>query len=309
MPKFNLLKYNHYLQPMKRNDFLWKGILEDVFDDFLTFFYPNAHDIFDFDKGFDFLDKELEDLFPKEESASVRYVDKLIKVYLVGGGEKWILVHVEVQGYRDKHFEERMFTYYYRIKDKYQKDIAAWAILTDDKIHYKPYQYTSDYLGTELTYKFNVYKVLEQDEETLKNSNNIFASIILTVLINLKSEAKEEKNLVQLNLEIVRNLLKKGFPKQKVHSAMNFIRFFVRFSDENKEIFHREIEQITGKTYTMGIEQLLLENATKRGIEKKEIEIVLSMNEDGFEIPRIAKITKLSIEQVEKILRENGSLD
>jgi predicted transposase/invertase (TIGR01784 family) len=291
---------------MKRNDFLWKGILEDVFDDFLTFFYPNALDIFDFDKGFDFLDKELEDLFPKEESASVRYVDKLIKVYLVGGGEKWILVHVEVQGYRDKHFEERMFTYYYRIKDRYQKDIAAWAILTDDNRHYKPYQYTTDYLGTELTYKFNVYKVLEQDEETLKNSNNIFASIILTVLINLKIKPKEEKNLVQLNLEIIRNLIKKGFPKQKVHSAMNFIRFFVRFSDDNNEIFHREIEQITGKTYTMGIEQLLLENATKRGIEKRDIEIVLSMNEDGFEIHRIAKITKLSIEQVEKILKENG---
>jgi uncharacterized protein YpbB len=66
------------------------------------------------------------------------------------------------------------------------------------------------------------------------------------------------------------------------------------------------LSTITGKTYTMGIEQLLLENATKRGIEKRDIEIVLSMNEDGFEIHRIAKITKLSIEQVEKILKENG---
>ncbi len=27
---------------MKRDDTLWKGILEDLFDDFLRFFYPEA---------------------------------------------------------------------------------------------------------------------------------------------------------------------------------------------------------------------------------------------------------------------------
>ena len=46
---------------MKRDDTLWKGILEDLFDDFLRFFYLNADDIFDMSRGFDFLDKELED--------------------------------------------------------------------------------------------------------------------------------------------------------------------------------------------------------------------------------------------------------
>lgn len=63
----------------------------------------------------------------------------------------------------------------------------------------------------------------------------------------------------------------------------------------------------------MGLEELILEKeraearaeGIEQGIEKKEIEIVLSLDEDGFEVPRIAKVTKLSIEQVEKILREN----
>jgi hypothetical protein len=49
---------------MKRNDLLWKFILEDVFEEFLRFFYANADLIFDMSKGFDFLDKELEELFP-----------------------------------------------------------------------------------------------------------------------------------------------------------------------------------------------------------------------------------------------------
>jgi len=50
---------------MQRNDYLWKGVLEEVFDDFLRFVHPNADEIFDF-KRVTFLDKELELLFPPE---------------------------------------------------------------------------------------------------------------------------------------------------------------------------------------------------------------------------------------------------
>jgi hypothetical protein len=49
---------------LKHSDLLWKAALEDLFDDFLRFFYPEANDLFDLDKGFEYLDKELEQLFP-----------------------------------------------------------------------------------------------------------------------------------------------------------------------------------------------------------------------------------------------------
>ena len=88
---------------MKRDDNLWKAILEDVFDDFLTFFYPDSGQLFDLDKGFEYLNKELEQLFPPEEDIyALRFVDKFVKVYTRQGTEQWILVHVEVQGYADE---------------------------------------------------------------------------------------------------------------------------------------------------------------------------------------------------------------
>jgi hypothetical protein len=49
---------------MKRDDTLWKGLLENICDDFLSFVFKDANLLFDFDKGFQFLDKELEQLFP-----------------------------------------------------------------------------------------------------------------------------------------------------------------------------------------------------------------------------------------------------
>jgi len=71
---------------MKRDDSLWKAILEDVFDDFLRFFFPNANELFDFSRPFEFLDKELEQiLLVESEDFSSRYVDKLVKVFTKGG--------------------------------------------------------------------------------------------------------------------------------------------------------------------------------------------------------------------------------
>ncbi len=102
---------------MNRNDILWserrsEGILEDMFPDFLTFLIPNATSLIDFERGFEFLDKELEQVFPPDEDVfKPRHIDKLVKVFTKQGSEHWVLVHIEVQGQRDKAFAQRMFTY------------------------------------------------------------------------------------------------------------------------------------------------------------------------------------------------------
>lgn len=99
-------------------DTLWKGIIEDLFDDFLFYFYPDwAKNEVDFEKPFEFLDKELSELYPNQKGKN-RRADKLVKVFTKSGAEQWILVHVEVQGYEDSNFAERMFTYFYRIRDR-----------------------------------------------------------------------------------------------------------------------------------------------------------------------------------------------
>ncbi|MDM8173220.1 MULTISPECIES: hypothetical protein [Olivibacter] len=35
----------------KKDDLLWKGILEEIFDDFLRFMHPKADEIYDLKKG------------------------------------------------------------------------------------------------------------------------------------------------------------------------------------------------------------------------------------------------------------------
>ncbi|TAN14776.1 MAG: hypothetical protein EPN37_11280 [Chitinophagaceae bacterium] len=255
---------------MKRDDTLWKGILENLFDDFLHFFFPDADKLFDMKKGFEFLDKELEQLFPSPENMQTpKFVDKLVKVFTKAGKEGWFLVHIEIQGYDDKDFAKRMFAYFYRILDKYGKPVTAIAIFTDSNKKFKPSLYEYDYLGTKNTFQFNTYKIVEQEEKALEESKNPFATLILIVLLALKSGKLVDDELFKLKFSLAKKLLEQKFPKQKIRGLMNFLKFYIHFADPKYNLnFDKTIEQITENKKTMGIEEMVLERAKKEGLEK-----------------------------------------
>ena len=292
---------------MKRDDTLWKSILEEIFDDFLFFFFPDADKLFDLTKGFEYLDKELEQLFPPEQNEyATRYVDKLVKVFTLTGSEQWILIHIEIQGYNDKHFAQRMFTYFYRIFDKYNKPITAFAIFTEENKQFKPNVFEQEFLGTRLRYEFNIYKVIDQSEEELSQSNNPFAQVILTVLAAIKSKGLEEEEVFNIKIELTRRLLSKNIPKNKIRAIMNFLRYYIHFENPEMNLkFDKEIDEITQNKKTMGIEEFLLDRAEKKGIEKGRIEVVKSLLKNtDFDDDRIASLIGISLESVKKIKKE-----
>jgi hypothetical protein len=92
---------------MKKRDLLWKGIIRDFYLEFLRFFFPDHLHEIDLERGYEFLDKELEQIVP-ESSSKGRHADLLVKMYSPAGEEFWFLVHIEIQGYPDEEFAERM---------------------------------------------------------------------------------------------------------------------------------------------------------------------------------------------------------
>jgi hypothetical protein len=73
---------------MKKYDILWKGIIEDMPVFFILFFFPQARQVLDLERGVEFLDKELEELFPMDNPDHPRFVDKLLKVFTLEGKEE-----------------------------------------------------------------------------------------------------------------------------------------------------------------------------------------------------------------------------
>ncbi|GAB4000714.1 hypothetical protein GCM10028807_54580 [Spirosoma daeguense] len=204
--------------------------------------------------------------------------------------EQWILVHIEVQGYKDPHFAERMFQYYYRIFDKYRQPITAFAIFTDKHKGFTPRRYVQSYLGTELSYQYNTFKIDEQNDAALLANSNPFALVVLTTKAALKAGKLSDEELLSLKLCIAKQLLISSISKQKARSLLNFLRYYVRL--ENPLVnskFEKEIDSLTQHNKTMGIEEFLLDRAKKEGI-KEGLEKVL---EQGIELEKRILITRL----------------
>jgi hypothetical protein len=215
---------------MQRDDLLWKGIIEDMPAHFCRLFFPNAEAELDFERGFTFLDKELEQLFPEEEIEHPKFVDKLIKAYTKAGTEEWILIHIEVQGYYEKDFGKRMFQYFYRLLDRYDKPVTALAIFTDSNPTFKPDNYHYRFLGTAAGFQFNTYKILEKNEEDLMADKNPFAMVVLTVLTALKSKKWDDDSLLSLKIDLFKRMYNRQMEKKTTQALATFLKLYVHFS-------------------------------------------------------------------------------
>ena len=111
-------------QPPVDLDSPWKEALEYFLDPFLAFFFPHVHAGIDWRRGYESLDKELQQVV-HDARLGRRLADKLFKVWRIDGKEAWLLIHIEVQGKKEKAFPERMFVYNYRIYDRYRRPVAG----------------------------------------------------------------------------------------------------------------------------------------------------------------------------------------
>jgi len=203
-----------------------------------------------------------------------------------------------------------MFQYYYRILDQYDKPITAFAIFADSDKNFHPKYYEREFLGTRVHYSYNTYKIIDQDDASLKASNNPFAMAVLAAKLVLLRPALRDQQLLDRASALVKNLLNMQMSRDKIRKVMNFLRYYIHF--ENPEMiakFEQRISILTGGSTTMGIEEFLLDNAKKEGIEKGKLEgkleeaiaIARELKKEGLAIEFIAKTTKLSVEEIEKL--------
>ncbi|MFH0924321.1 MAG: hypothetical protein V1872_01595 [bacterium] len=289
----------------QKSDILWKGIIEDLFQDFLIFFMPDIYIDVDFSRGYDFLDKELAILFPESEERQ-RYIDKLVKVFLKDGTDKWILIHIEIQGYKDEEFPDRMFTYFYRVVDRYKKKIVALALFTDKFKNFKPERYEYDFYQTSLVYKYRTYKIIDQKEEELEKSNNPFTLVILAAKYYIKSLNNEEKRF-QFKLCLIRLLLKAGYEKEKIRKIFIFIDILLSLSNKKEELLHEEVKELTGGNSDMGltaemsnIGQIAFKKGEREGKREGKREGIIELIR-GYLVARFDKIPEDFLEKFKNI--------
>jgi len=149
-----------------------------------------------------------------------------------------------------------MFRYHYRILDRYDRDVAAIAILTgrDGKKVSDTYERRS--LWGRTLYEYKTLCITDYTDEALAVSNNPFAVVMLVAreaLMRLKgSDDEVDEILIEHKLMIVSLLQEKGvFGEHKIKAIMTFLENYVRFKKpETNRIFRKRIDQRTGKKNT-----------------------------------------------------------
>jgi hypothetical protein len=138
----------------------WKEALEQFLAPFLALFFPAIHDAIDWSRGYESLDKELQQVV-RDARIGRRLADKLFKVLRKNGREAWLLIHIEIQGKSEKAFPERMFVYSYRIYDRYRRSVFSLAVLRDDNPNWRPDRFEYNMWGCSVGIRFLTVKLLD----------------------------------------------------------------------------------------------------------------------------------------------------
>lgn len=309
---------------MLNEDNLWKAILEEIFTDFIRFIHPGVDEILDLRRGYVFLDKELKQVFsPHRGSPNLKIVDKLIKVYSKNGGEEFILIHIEVQAKYRKDFGRRMLTYYYRLLDKYNKPISAYAIFTEPTHKPRPGNFSLDFMGTKLSYDFNTYKISESSDDALLSNQNPFALVVLAARTafkghRIKDDDERDMLIKHLKLDLIKRLIDRKIERNKKEAIFYFINNYITFDlEETKTTFEKELEVFTKRDYTMNMHELMIADAVHRGkiegkaegVNKLKTELAQHLIKNfGFSNQQIAKMIKTPVKFVATVrnqTREN----
>ena len=293
----------------RKSDILWKVIMEEVFPDLLRFIYPDADDEYNMERGFEFLDKELAELNPQpDKEKDSRFADKLVKVYHRDGVEEWVLLHVEVQGdTQDRDaFAERMYTYFYRIRDRYPgRLVSALAIFTGENGNRMPGKYSYEYRSTKLTYEYPTMSILDYSDEELDKSSNPFAQVVVAAKMRLQEGKVPEDELLNNKLLAARKLTEKGFGMEKIRAIFNFLRNYVLFEKPETNRKFDKLFKETDKTSVMNtVEYLKMEG--KEEAATAFVENLLKGSD--FVVEKIASLANVSVEFVNKVKNQlNGT--
>ncbi|MCG6659831.1 hypothetical protein HOP52_18975 [Halomonas campisalis] len=303
------------------HDSPWKMALDAYFQEFLDLLFPAIHAEVDWSKGYGFLDKELQQITPDANSGR-RYADKLIQVYARDGSETWVLIHVEVQGEPEAAFAERMYTYQYRLRDRYGVDVVSLAVLADTRESFRPTTFRYQRWGCELTFTFPMAKLIDWEKRwaELEASTNVFALVVMAQ-IHAK-RIKDGATRKDVKIALVRLLYERGYSKEQVIQLFIIIDWMLQLPSALEPEFAQAVYAIQEEKhmpYVNTIERLAIEKGRQETLEEAE-ERVREAEQRALESKRkaarklialtemndqlIAEIEELPVEEVARLRAE-----
>lgn len=252
-------------------DGAWKEGVEQYFEAFLAFFFPEIQAEIDWTRGYEFLDQELQQLM-RESEVGKQFVDKLIKVWLNDGKETWLLVHLEIQSQVDPDFAQRMFSYHYRIFDRYNREVVSLAILGDNQANWRPQEYSYGRWGCRLSLQFPIVKLLDYEAHwlELEQSENPFAVLVMAHL-RTQATTQDLTGRLRWKLSLIKRMYELGYSRDKISQLFRLLDRLMTLPPDLDLNFKAELERFEAEqemTYITSIQRLGISEGIQQSIIK-----------------------------------------
>ena len=194
---------------------------------------------------------------------------RLAKVALRDGSERWVYVHLEVQGSAQAEFAERMFVYNYRLYDRYRQPVASLAVLADTTANWRPNHFGFAVLGCEHELRFPAVKLLDYaaQQDLLYSNPNPFALVTLAHL--LTQATRQDMNArFAAKWKLVQLLYQRGWGKQQVIDLFSVLDWMMRLPEQLKRSLWHNIEVLEEQEkmrYVTSVEQIGIEKGLLLG--------------------------------------------
>ncbi|NLY00294.1 MAG: cytosolic protein [Rhodopirellula sp.] len=221
----------------------WKEAQDVYFEQFMAMFFPAAHAEIDWSRGYESLDKELQQIV-REGELGRRLVDKLVKVWLNDGLEQWLLVHTEVQTFEEAEFARRMYVYNYRLFDRYNREVVSLVVLGDDSPDWRPDRFGYSRWGFQAGIRFPVVKLLDyaSRSDELERSPNLFAIVVLAHLKTLDTR-RDPGQRRAWKVRLIKGLYDRGLGADEVRRLFRVIDWMMDLPETLEATYWREIKQ------------------------------------------------------------------
>ncbi len=283
--------------PPANADEAWKHVLNAYFELFMRFFYPDVAQKIGWTAGYEMLDQELLKI-TSDSMIGLRRVDKLVKVKSLEGKDFLVLLHLEIQGTKDQHFEKRLFQYFYRLYDRYELPILTLAILADEHTRWRPCGYSQEVWGYQVCcFQFLINKLLDYQgqEDQLIETDNPFGTVVAAHLAGLKTRSKPEARYAT-KLTLTRKLYDKGLSRDEIINLYTFIDSILTLPENLENRYNESIEELEQER-----NMHIVTSMERFGMQKGKLEAALALAGRMLE--------KFSLEEVKVIVKDSTGLD
>ena len=289
----------------------WKDGLEIYFKAFMEFFFPEIAMEINWNKGHQFLDKELTQIVRNAEIGR-RYADKLVKVWSLQGKEFHVMIHIEIQSNKDIDFPRRMYIYNYRIFDKSFLPVTSLAILADENLSWRPDKFSHEQWGCTINFQFPMVKLMDYRNkiERLLNQKNPFALITIAHLMTKATKNNFEARY-SWKWRITTALYEKEFSKKDIMDIYRLIDWFMMLPEDLTKKFTENLicyEEEKKMPYITSAERIGIEKGKKEG--KKEgayntyCNLIRNMKKNKLSEQEIARLINIDINIIKKIINK-----